>query len=294
MRRGSGLVTIEELLCRGRARLGGNEDSLSDAEALLCAVTGQTTASLIAAAEEPVPEREAEAFQSLLERRVRGEPVAYLLGQKEFWSLTLTVTPDVLIPRPETELLVEEALAHAARHAVATLLELGTGSGAIALALAGELPHCAIVATDISPAALQVAERNRQKLRQKLAPGAVEFCPGDWFHAVPGRRFDLIVANPPYIAPGDRHLRQGDVCFEPGAALVSPPDGLADLTRIIAGAPGCLNPGGLLLVEHGYDQAPAVRGLFKQNRFVAITTRRDLAGNERVTGGARGRGAGCA
>ncbi len=274
-------VTVGELLRRARARLGDDNDGRNDAEALLSAVIDQSVATFIAHPQQPISEDEVADFQSLLERRARGEPVAYLLGQKEFWSLTLNVTPDVLIPRPETELLVEEVLAHAARHKVADILELGTGSGAIAVALAGELPQCAIVATDISAAALEVAKRNAQPLGWER----IEFCSGDWFDAVAARRFDLIVSNPPYIAPDDPHLQQGDVRFEPDSALVSPPNGLADLERIIIGTPGYLNAGGTLLLEHGYDQSAAVRALLKQNSFVSIVTRRDLGGHERVSGG---------
>ena len=280
-------MTVGELLSWGRERLGddGNEgdrnNNRNESEALLSAVTGQSTATLIAHAERPVAEHAVGEFQSLLERRAGGEPLAYLLGEKEFWSLMLAVTSDVLIPRPETELLVEEVLARASHRKIATILELGTGSGAIALALASELPHCTLVATDISPAALEVAERNAQKL--DLQP--IEFCLGDWFCAVAARRFDLIVANPPYIAPGDPHLRRGDVRFEPDSALVSAANGLADLERIIANAASSLNGCGELLVEHGWEQGAAVRALFEQNRFAAIATRRDLGGNERVTGG---------
>ena len=280
-------VTVETLLNWARARLGGGSDGLVDAEALLSRITGKSAASLIADNRKPVSERQAGEYKSLVERRARGEPVAYLNGQKEFWSLALAVTPDVLIPRPETELLVEEVLARVrpSRRAdildCASILELGTGSGAIAVALASELPHCAIVATDLSAAALSVAEHNRQK----LALENIAFCLGHWFQAVSSRRFDLIVANPPYIAAGDRHLGQGDLRFEPTAALVSPADGLTDLRLIITGAPAHLNAGGMLLLEHGYEQAAAVRDLFKRNRFVAVTTRRDFGGNERVTGG---------
>ena len=226
-------------------------------------------------------DQQAGEYKSLVERRARGEPVAYLNGQKEFWSLALAVTPDVLIPRPETELLVEEVLARVRPSRRADILELGTGSGAIAVALASELPHCAIVATDLSAAALSVAEHNRQK----LALENIAFCLGHWFQAVSSRRFDLIVANPPYIAADDPHLGQGDLRFEPTAALVSPPDGLTDLGLIITGAPAHLNAGGMLLLEHGYEQAAAVRDLFKRNRFVSVATRRDFGGNERVTGG---------
>ena len=274
-------VTVEELLNWARARLGGGNDGLIDAEALLSRITGKSAASLIADNRRPVSEPQAVDFKSLVERRARGEPVAYLNGQKEFWSLALSVTPDVLIPRPETELLVEEVLARVRPSRRISILELGTGSGAIAVALASELPHCAIVATDLSAAALSVAEHNRQK----LALGNIAFCSGSWFQAVSGRRFDLIVANPPYIAAADPHLGQGDLRFEPASALVSPPDGLTDLGLIITGAPAHLNAGGMLLLEHGYEQAAAVRDLFKRNRFVSVATRRDFGGNERVTGG---------
>ena len=200
--------------------------------------------------------------------------------------MALDVNPDVLIPRPETELLVERVLAHVAGNGIATLLELGTGSGAIALALASELPGCAIVATDISPAAIDVAVGNRRRLAvEHPGLGAVEFCIGDWFEAVAGRRFDLIVSNPPYVAPGDAHLQRGDLRFEPRAALVSPRNGLAALEAIIAGAPRYLNAGGMLLLEHGYEQSPAVRDLFARGGFIAIATHLDLGGHERVTGG---------
>ena len=200
--------------------------------------------------------------------------------------MALDVNPDVLIPRPETELLVERVLAHAAGNDIATLLELGTGSGAIALALASELPGCAIVATDISPAAIDVAVGNRRRLAaEHPGLGAVEFCVGDWFEAVAGRRFDLIVSNPPYVALGDAHLQRGDLRFEPRAALVSPRNGLAALEAIIAGAPRYLNAGGMLLLEHGYEQSPAVRDLFARGGFTAIVTHRDLSGHERVTSG---------
>ena len=273
-------LTVGELLRRARARLGGDEGR-NDAEALLCAVLDQSVTTFIARPQQAINEHAVADFQSLLERRARGEPVAYLLGQKEFWSLTVNVTPDVLIPRAETELLVEEVVAHASRRRVANILELGTGSGAIALALTKELPQCAMVATDISVAALKVAKRNAQQLGLQR----IEFCSGDWFGAVPMRCFDLIVANPPYVAADDPHLQRGDVRFEPDSALVSRCNGLADIERIIVGAPDHLNAGGTLLLEHGYDQSAAVRALLKQNRFTSIVTRRDLGGHERVSSG---------
>ena len=280
-------MTVAEWLGWGRQRLGG-DGGLIDAEALLSFVTGKPVAALIADAAHPVPEGQGGDFRALVERRARGEPVAYLSGQKAFWSLPLVVTPEVLIPRPESELLVAEVLANATDGGVASLLELGTGSGAIALALARELPRCAIIATDISPGALGVARRNRAA----LACGNVGFRAGAWFDAVAAQRFDCIVANPPYIAPGDPHLGRGDLRFEPTLALVSPADGLADLQRIIVGAPQYLNPGGMLFVEHGWDQASAVRDLMKQNRFTSLATRRDLAGHPRVSGGRIRGGAG--
>lgn len=275
------------------------KDSLVDAEALLSAAIGKSTAEMIAAADWVVPDCAAENFQSLVRRRAHGEPVAYLLGQKEFWSLMLSITPDVLIPRAETELVVEETLARLAGNQAthkATILELGSGSGAIAIALASELPRATIVATDNAPAALKIAAHNARKLALEsidmgnIAMGNIEFRLGDWFHAVAAQRFDIIIANPPYIATDDHHLKRGDLRFEPRAALVSKSNGLADLKQIITTATSHLNANGMLLVEHGYEQASAVRSLFQQHQFTAITTRRDISGNERVTGGRVGGG----
>ena len=326
-------------------------DARVDAEVLLSHATGLPVATQVADAGRRVPAAPAAAFRALVARRAAGEPVAYLTGRKAFWSLELTVTPAVLIPRPETELLVEAALAFAAGRRGSRrfrALELGTGSGAVALALARELPDAAITATDSSAAALQVARVNYRRLRTAAgdsaraaagaaarsaagdsvrpaagdsawaaagvatqtaagaatrptagdsAPpglGAVEFRLGDWFNALPASsrfdppsrsRFDLIVCNPPYIAPGDPHLQRGDLRFEPRAALVSPPDGLADLEKIIASAPPHLNPGGMLLLEHAHTQSAAVRELFSRHHFTVITTHPDLAGHARATSG---------
>ena len=294
-------------------------DARVDAEVLLSHATGLPVATQVADAGRRVPAAPAAAFRALVARRAAGEPVAYLTGRKAFWSLELTVTPAVLIPRPETELLVETALAFAAGRRGSRCfraLELGTGSGAVALALARELPDAAITATDSSAAALQVARANYRRLRTaagdsaRAAPGAaapsaagdsvppglgaVEFRLGDWFNALPARsrfdppsrsRFDLIVCNPPYIAPDDPHLQRGDLRFEPRAALVSPSDGLADLAKIIASAPPHLNPGGMLLLEHAHTQATAVREMFSRRHFTVIATHHDLAGHARATGG---------
>ncbi|MGR3984026.1 MAG: peptide chain release factor N(5)-glutamine methyltransferase [Gammaproteobacteria bacterium] len=277
--------TPAELHRWARARLAHSGNAGGDADALLCAGTGRNTAAIIAGAAKPVPPRQAARFRKLVARRARGEPLAYLLGEREFWSLRLAVTPDVLIPRIETELLVECALAHAARREVAAILELGTGSGAVALALAGEL-RCDITATDIAGAALQVASRNRRRHRATR----VELRRGDWFDAAPPRRFDLIVSNPPYVAPHDRHLREGDLRFEPKSALVAQCNGFAEIAKIIRAAPHYLRGGGMLLLEHGCTQAATVRELLAERGFGGIATRRDLGGRERVSGGVwRGR-----
>jgi len=284
-------MTVADLLREARACLaaagGDGVDARVDAEILLARATGLGAAAIVANAERGVPGAPAAAFQALVARRAGGEPVAYLTGRKEFWSLELTVTPAVLIPRPETELLVEQALACAAGRRGLRVLDLGTGSGAVALALAFELRGCAITATDSSPAAIAVARANHRKLAAaQPGSGAVEFRIGDWFAALPeGERFDLIVCNPPYIAPHDPHLRQGDLRFEPRAALVSARGGLADLAKIITDAPPRLNPGGALLLEHGHTQAAAVRDMLSRHNFTAIATDRDLGGHERVTHG---------
>jgi len=287
----AGENTVANLLQIARACLvaagGDGVDARIDAEILLSHATGLSAAALVADADRCVPGAPAAVFRALVARRAGGEPVAYLTGRKEFWSLELTVTPAVLIPRPETELLVEQALACAAGRRGLRVLELGTGSGAVALALAFELRGCAITATDSSPAAIAVARANQRRLGGTVAQpgsGAVEFRVGDWFAALPeGERFDLVVCNPPYIAPGDPHLRQGDLRFEPHAALVSAHDGLADLAKIIADAPLRLAPRGALLLEHGHTQAVAVRDMLLQHAFTAIATCRDLGGHERVT-----------
>ena len=249
------------------------------AEPLLAHALGRDRAWLFAHATDPVPAAAAADFRALVARRAAGEPVAYLTGRRGFWTLDLEVTADTLIPRPETELLVELALARIDPDAPARIADLGTGSGAIALAVASERPAAVVVATDVAKATLAVAVRNAQA----LAVGNVWFRRGDWCGALGHDRFDLIASNPPYIATGDRHLDEGDLRHEPPRALSSGVDGLDAIRAIAAAAPGHLVPGGWLLLEHGLDQGPAVRALLEQAGFVAVETARDLEDRDRVT-----------
>jgi release factor glutamine methyltransferase len=247
-----------------------------EARLLLAAATGFSEASVLAHPERALPAEAEAKFLEFAERRSRGEPIAYILGEKEFYGLPLAVNPAVLIPRPETELLVELALARKP----ASVLDLGTGSGAIALAIKRHLPQARVVGVEASMAALAVAARNAVKLGLD-----VELRHGLWFAPVAGERFDLLVSNPPYVAKGDPHLDQGDLPFEPRQALVSGTDGLDSMREIARGAPTHLNPGGWLLVEHGFGQDQAVRALLQQAGFEGISTWPDLAGIARVSGG---------
>jgi release factor glutamine methyltransferase len=220
------------------------------------------------------------AYADLLERRARGEPVAYITGSRGFWSLELEVTPATLIPRPETELLVELALQRLPRDSACAVADLGTGSGAIALALASERPHCRVTATDASEAALEVARRNAAR----LGIGNVVFAQGDWMAPLGDDRFGLIVSNPPYIEAGDAHLARGDLRFEPPTALASGNDGLDDIRRIVASAREHLLPGGWLLFEHGWNQGDAARALLDQAGYTDVFTAQDLEQRDRVSG----------
>ena len=236
---------------------------------------------LLAHAERVLTDAEYAAYAALLQRRVAGEPVAYILGQREFYGLNLAVTPATLIPRPDTELLVELALQRLPQGEAGTVLDLGTGSGAIALAIAHERPQVQVLACDASVAALAVAQHNAAALQ--LAN--VVFVRSNWFAALAAQRFDVIVSNPPYIAAADPHLALGDVRFEPLSALASGSDGLDDIRQIVAQAHSHLQPGGWLLLEHGYDQAAQVRHLLQQAGFAEVYSACDLAGIERVSGG---------
>ena len=246
----------------------------SEARLLLAAATGFSRSSVIAYPERVVPADAERRFHEFVVRRRGGEPVAYILGRKEFYGLELTVNPTVLIPRPETELLVELALQHEFTSAV----DLGTGSGALALALKRHRPGARMLAVEASAAALAVARRNAAALNSEI-----ELVHGEWLAPLAGARFDLIVSNPPYVAEGDPHL--AGLAFEPSSALVAGPDGLDAIRDIAAAVAAHLYPGGWLLLEHGFDQDGAVRALLEQEGLVELATWPDLAGLPRVTGG---------
>jgi len=250
----------------------------TDARWLLAHAAGRSQTWLFAHASDPAPAGVAERFEALVARRAAGEPVAYLTGVRGFWGFDLAVTPATLIPRPETELLVELALARLPA-SDARVADLGTGSGAVALAIARERTDASVLATDASLAALEVARANAQAL--DLA--RVRFALGDWYAPLAGARFDMIASNPPYIEDADPHLAQGDLRFEPASALSSGVDGLDAIRTLAAGAIAHLAPRGWLLVEHGLAQGAAVRGLFLRAGLVEVATERDLEGRERVT-----------
>ncbi len=252
-----------------------------EVQCLLQAVLQANRAYLLTHPERLLSDEQRARFTALFERRLSGEPIAYLLGEREFYGLTFKVSPATLIPRPETELLVERALQRIPQQGTCRVLDLGTGSGAIALCIAHARPNAEVVAVDASAAALKVAQFNAQRLNL----GNVRLLHSDWFGALQDERFDIIVSNPPYIAADDAHLTQGDVRFEPPSALVSGADGLDDIRRICAQAKAHLNVNGWLLFEHGYGQAAQVRALLQQSGFTGIFSARDLSGIERVSGG---------
>lgn len=253
----------------------------ADAEALLLHVLGRDRAWLFAHARDPVGDEAAAAFAGLVERRANGEPVAYLTGRRGFWTLDLAVSPATLIPRPETERLVELALERLEDAPGFRVADLGTGSGAIALALASERPQARVVATDASADALAVARANAAA----HALSNVDFRQGPWWAPLQGERFDLVASNPPYIAAADPHLGQGDLRFEPASALAAGADGLDDIRQIIDGAPAHLLPGGWLLLEHGWDQGGQVAELLRARGLGRVATWHDLEGRDRVSGG---------
>ena len=273
------MARMDALLRVARAQLAARGGEAGDADLLLAHALGQPRAWLYAHGDEEPAADAARRFGELLSRREAGEPVAYLVGSRGFWSFELRVTADTLVPRSETERLVELALERLPEGAASRIADLGTGSGAIALALALERPRAAVVATDASEAALAVARDNARS----LGLGNIAFRHGDWFEPLAGERFDLVASNPPYIALGDPHVDEGDLRFEPPAALSSGADGLDAIRAIAQGAPAHLSPGGWLLVEHGWEQGPAVRALFEAAGLVEVATHVDLEQRDRVT-----------
>jgi release factor glutamine methyltransferase len=273
-------MTIIASLLRN-AELPDSPTARLDAELLLAAALGKPRSFLHTWPERIVSSEAAQAFDEYLQRRRTGEPVAYILGQQGFWNIDLEVATHTLIPRPETEMLVETALELLPGAIPHRLLDLGTGTGAIALSLAKDRAQWTVTGVDRVQEAVDLAERNRQRLHLDNARIALSH----WFSAVEGQRFDLILSNPPYIADNDPHLVQGDVRFEPSSALTSGADGLDDLRLIVSQAPAHLQAGGWLLLEHGYDQGPAVRELLDRHGFEQIQTRRDLGDHERITFG---------
>ncbi|MCM0611126.1 peptide chain release factor N(5)-glutamine methyltransferase [Marinobacter sediminum] len=270
------LLTCESLLYQAAERIPSDSPRL-DAELLLSHVTGLSRTSFRAWPEREVSVAHAAEFEALVSERVNGSPIAYLLGHQEFWSLPLYVSPSTLIPRPDTECLVEAALS-LPLPASARVLDLGTGTGAIALALASEHADWQVTACDYVDEAVELAHRNARALQLP-----VRVVRSSWFSGLAAGKFDLVVSNPPYIASADHHLEQGDVRFEPSSALVSGEDGLDDLRLIVEQAPEWLEAGGWLLVEHGFDQAEAVRSLFESRGFVAVESRKDYGDCDRMT-----------
>ena len=275
-------MLLRDLLADAAAKLRGPE-ARHEAELLLLHVLQRPRSWLFAHATDPVDLADRDSFHALLARRAAGEPVAYITGQWGFWTLQLEVSPATLIPRPETELLVEQALARLPADRPCTIADLGTGSGAIALALASERPLAQVLATDFSGEALAVAKRNAAR----NAVSNVAFAQGSWHAPLQGQRFDLIASNPPYIASDDPHLARGDLRFEPSTALASGQDGLDDIRLIADGARAHLLPGGWLLLEHGWDQGAAIRALLQQAGLDEVQTVQDLEQRDRVTLGRR-------
>ncbi|MBL1378723.1 peptide chain release factor N(5)-glutamine methyltransferase [Zobellella iuensis] len=270
-------MTLAELRQRLREQLAGGESPALDADVLLCHVLGKPQSFLLAWPEYRPTPAEQEQLAALVARRRRGEPVAHLTGRREFWSLELEVSSATLIPRPDTELMVEAALARLPARP-ATLADLGTGTGAIALALKSERPADRVLAVEFSPQAAALARRNSARLVL-----AIEVRQGSWFEPLAGLYFDMILSNPPYIDAADPHLQSGDVRFEPASALVAEQAGLADLHHIVEMARAYLNAGGWLLLEHGWQQGSQMREYFDAMGYCLVQTLRDYGGQERLT-----------
>ena len=275
------MATIAELIQKAEQSINCSESARLDAEILFCDVMQIRRSRIYSHPEQVIPDEKSALFQSLIEQRRQGHPIAHLTGKKEFWSLELTINEDTLIPRPETELLVETALQMIPDDAVFNILDLGTGSGAIAIAIASERPNSKIVATDINTNALSIAKNNAET--HKL--NNIQFYLSDWYQYIPLQSFDLIVSNPPYIKKDDEHLSQGDVRFEPELALVAGADGMQAISIIIENAKRYLANDAYLLIEHGYDQKALVQEAFLRHDFRQVKTFQDLSRRDRMTHG---------
>jgi release factor glutamine methyltransferase len=276
------ITSIKTLIARAANTLSSHSDSpLLDAEVLLGFVLGKPRTYLRAWCDNTLTDQQLAAFAKLIEQRQQGIPIAYLTGTREFWSRDFMVTAEVLIPRPDSELLIELSLDLIPHNQAVKLIDLGTGSGIIAVTLATERPKAQVIAVDASLAALAVAQRNAE--HHQLTN--IEFYQSDWFANVPTSEFDLVISNPPYIDPEDEHLQQGDVRFEPKTALIAANHGLSDIQLIAANARNYLKPTGHLLIEHGYNQASQVQAIFNALAYDNVQSYKDLSGNNRVTYG---------
>lgn len=273
-------MNIQQALQQATAELTSSHSARLDAEVLLCHVLGCNSAHLMTWPEKELNSKQQKAFWQLTTQRAQGRPIAYLTGEREFWSLPFFVNEHTLIPRPETETLVEFILQQFDDKENLTLLDMGTGSGVIAITLAHEKPSWRVSACDISTQALAVAEKNSLRHQARI-----QLTHSNWFENITARDFDIIVSNPPYIAPGDPHLTQGDVRFEPETALSAADKGMADIQNLCQQAPEYLKKNGWLIVEHGYNQQQAVAECFAQAGFDEITHRTDLSGHTRMTAG---------
>jgi release factor glutamine methyltransferase len=273
------VTSIAQALRQARERLQASDTPQLDAEILLMHVLGKSRSHLHAWPEAQLDDEQLARFETLLAKRAAGQPVAHLTGRREFWSLDLDVTPHPLIPRPDTELLVEQTLARLPAGQSLRILDAGTGSGAIALALAHERPHWQVYANDRSADCLTIARKNAAR----LGLTNIHFFIGSWCDAIADQSLDALISNPPYIAEQDQHLAEGDVRFEPRSALTAGAEGLDDLKQLAAAASRVLKPTGHILLEHGFEQAKDVRSLLKYSNLIGAGSVRDLAGHERVS-----------
>ena len=274
------MINIKMALVEATTRLNANSSSARlDAELLLLEVLKKPRTFLYAHGDTPLSSEQTQAFNALMTQRIEGVPIAYLRGTQEFWSLELITTPDTLIPRPETELLVELVLSKFESKNTCSILELGTGTGAIAIALAHEKPHWTISASDYSKQVLDIAKRNINHHQLQN----ITLMHSDWFESIPKQRFDMIISNPPYLAEHDPHQHEGDLRFEPKSALVSGVDGLDALYHIIKQSPAYLKPGGMLILEHGYNQALAIKKQLEHTGYSNIQCLEDYSDHDRIT-----------